>query len=157
MTYDVTLTELPSIRVARKRTRVRATDLATVIGQGFDELLAYAARSGGSLTGPPQAAYLGDFTADGEVDVELYLPTDIRATGGSDINVVELPGGTVAQAFHHGRYEDLGTAYNAVSQWIRTKGLQHAGPTREIYLTGPDAVADPAQYLTEIVVPVRQR
>lgn len=154
MTYQVTLTELAATTAAHKRDRTRATELATTIGRGFEDLYSYTSRHGSIPTGPPQVTYPGEFRSDGEVDVELFLPVDQRTVAQDDIEVVELPGGPVAQTFHHGRYEDIGPAHEALLDWIRAHGRLPAGPPREIYLTGPDAVENPQLYLTEIVIPL---
>jgi effector-binding domain-containing protein len=55
---------------------------------------------------------------------------------------------------HVGPYDALGEAYSAVTRWIGERGLAIAGPFRERYLNAPDEVSSPAEYRTEIQVPV---
>jgi effector-binding domain-containing protein len=38
---------------------------------------------------------------------------------------------------------------------VREHGHEIAGPAREIYLTDPGEISDPADYLTEIQFPIR--
>ncbi|GAB2862132.1 effector-binding domain-containing protein [Lentzea nigeriaca] len=56
---------------------------------------------------------------------------------------------------HPGRHEGLTEAYEVVFAWLHGHGNHQAGPLRERYLAGPDTVSDPADHLTEIVLPVR--
>ena len=40
------------------------------------------------------------------------------------------------------------------TSWIDRKGLRIAGPAREMYVTDPALVTDPANYETELLWPV---
>ncbi len=44
-----------------------------------------------------------------------------------------LPAGRVATVTHRGRYEDLGSAHEAVIAWCETRGLRRAGVRWEVY------------------------
>ena len=61
---------------------------------------------------------------------------------------------TVARTLHVGPYEDLGAAYRALTEWIDRNGLEAAGPVQERYLNGPGDGATPAEYRTEVEIPV---
>ncbi len=61
---------------------------------------------------------------------------------------------TVARTLHVGPYEALGGAYDAVTDWIRGRGFELAGPMRERYLNGPGDNVTPAEYRTEVEIPV---
>jgi hypothetical protein len=61
MAYQVTLTELAGLTVARKHEHVRAAELGAAIGEGFRSLFEYAEHVGAQPAGPPQLAYLGEF------------------------------------------------------------------------------------------------
>lgn len=154
MVYQVTLTELADATAARKHEHTRAADLGETIGEGFRALFDYAEHVGAQPAGPPQLAYLGDFSPEGEIDLDVYLPVAGSAPPADGVEVVALPGGPVAQTFHRGRYEDIGAAYAAIFQWIQETGHQQQGDPREIYLTGPDSNVAPEDYLTEVVVPL---
>jgi len=69
--------------------------------------------------------------------------------------VDEIPGGAVATTVHHGAYDAVGSAYEAVDGWIRDHSLVVDGPPREVYLTDPQETPDPADLVTEIEFPVR--
>ena len=73
------------------------------------------------------------------------------------MRVHELPAATVAATIHHGTYEAIGDAHEAVVRWIETNGYRIAGPDREInlYNTMPSRRDDPS-YITEIQYPVEK-
>jgi effector-binding domain-containing protein len=58
---------------------------------------------------------------------------------------------------HQGSYDSLGRSYQALTDYVRTKGLEVEKPTREVYLKGPGMFlrGNPAKYLTEIQFPLR--
>ena len=65
-----------------------------------------------------------------------------------------LPAMTVAWTLHVGPYEDLTVAYSAITDWIQGIGLEAAGPVQERYLNGPGDDVTPAEYRTEVEIPV---
>lgn len=155
MTYEVTLTELASAVTCHQRVRTTAAEISGTVGRGLEDLYEFAAASSVTPAGPPQLAYPGPL-GDGEFELDLYLPISGTPAARSPIDVVVLPAGPAAQAFHRGRYDDIPAAYEAVFAWIHEHGLHRAGPPRELYLTGPDTATSADDYLTEVVVPLRQ-
>jgi effector-binding domain-containing protein len=155
MTYEVTLTELASSVTCHQRVRTTPAGISDAVGRGLEELYEFAADSSVAPAGPPQLAYPGPLT-DGEFELDLYLPISGTPSPRGPIDVVVLPEGPVAQAFHHGSYDSIPAAYEAVFAWIHEHGHHQAGPPRELYLTGPDTAVGPDDYVTEVVVPVRR-
>lgn len=45
----------------------------------------------------------------------------------------------------------MGLAYAEVEQWLKDNGKVASGPVREVYLSEPGAVPDPADWETHIV------
>lgn len=73
------------------------------------------------------------------------------------MRVHELPAATVAATVHHGSYETIGDAHEAVFRWIEANGYQVAGPDREINLYNrPPIRRDDPTYVTEIQYPVEK-
>lgn len=70
--------------------------------------------------------------------------------------LVQRPGREVAHVFHSGAYEHIEDAYNALLTWIHQAGYQVAGHPTEAYLVGPSEMVRPEDYLTEVIIPVRQ-
>jgi len=55
---------------------------------------------------------------------------------------------------HRGHYRDLGRSYRALASFMEQEGFTGSGAPREIYETSPEEVPDPADWLTEIQLPI---
>ena len=73
------------------------------------------------------------------------------------MRVHELPAATVAAAVHHGSYNTIADAHEAVFTWIEANSYRIIGPDREVYLynTPPINLDDPS-YVTDIQYPVEK-
>jgi DNA-binding transcriptional MerR regulator len=73
------------------------------------------------------------------------------------MHVHELPAATMAATVHHGPYNTIADAHEAVLTWIDANSYQIAGPDREINLYNkmPIRLDDPS-YVTEIQYPVEK-
>ncbi len=155
MTYDVRTKEVPPQQIISIRTRTRLADLGAEAGRAYGELFAHLGRAGAAPAGPPFALYHGAPGEDEQVDVELGVPVSRPMSGAGRISGRELSGGPTAYTLHCGRYDAVGPVYAALQRWIQEHGHECADAPREIYLVGPQQVADPAQLRTEIQWPIR--
>jgi DNA-binding transcriptional MerR regulator/predicted transcriptional regulator YdeE len=73
------------------------------------------------------------------------------------MHIHELPAGTFAATLHHGPYNTIDQAHEAVFTWIEANEYRIVGPDREVYLynTMPIRRDDPS-YVTEIQYPVEK-
>ena len=73
------------------------------------------------------------------------------------VQVLELPTATMASTVHHGTYNAIGEAHEAVISWIEANGYRIAGADRELnlYHRMPIRQDDPT-YVTEIQYPVER-
>jgi AraC family transcriptional regulator len=112
------------------------------------------------VVGPPFARF-HDYS-ERRVEIELGAPIAAvpdglpEASGLPDgrIGVSALPGGEVAATIHEGPYETIAATHERIRAWIAGNGLVAAPGPWEVYITDPDEVADPADYLTEVVWPL---
>ena len=72
------------------------------------------------------------------------------------IAVRELLQTRAVQHVHHGPFEGLPDAYRALEPAIREHGLEPRELAREHFVGHPNNTADPADYETRIVWPVRR-
>lgn len=73
------------------------------------------------------------------------------------MKVQELPACTVASAIHHGTYNTINNAHEAIVTWIETNNYRISGPDREIYVYNkPPIRLDDPTYITEIQYPVEK-
>ena len=78
----------------------------------------------------------------------LAEPTD-------DIMVGSLHGGHVASTIHKGPYDTLNLGHEAIQLWMAEHGEEAAGAPWEVYITDPGEVPDSAEWLTEIIHPLK--
>ena len=140
-------------KAAVVRIEVPAARLGEAIGLAIGEVTSAIAANSLFPIGGPFTHYLS-WDADMVVaEVGFPVTGDIIPRG----RVVpgELPGGTLATTFHLGTYDTIGESYGRLEAWIRGRGKQPADTMWEVYLRGPGAEADPAQWRTEIYWPYR--
>jgi effector-binding domain-containing protein len=73
--------------------------------------------------------------------------------GRGDIRPGEFPGGRFAACLYTGPYSKIGTAYEALSQWMKAQGHVPGGAAFEIYLKDPATTA-PKDLQTMILFPL---
>jgi effector-binding domain-containing protein len=59
------------------------------------------------------------------------------------------------QIRHVGPYDQLGPTYAAIGRWIEEHHRARADAVREVYLTSPQEVPDPAAWVTLVVQPLQ--
>jgi effector-binding domain-containing protein len=151
-TYAIERVEVPSQAVVSIRDRVAPAKLPDLIGSAFADLYSRLALLGVHANGEPFLIY--HRVSDTSIDAEVCVPVGEPVSASGRVVSRTLPACSVAMTLHVGPYDALGAAYSAVTSWIGERGLAIAGPFRERYLNAPDEVSSPAEYRTEIQVPV---
>lgn len=108
------------------------------------------------ICGKPFLLHYDDEFKEDDAEFEACMPVR-NAKGAPDISVRELAGGRCVCLLHKGPYEQLGHSYAKILGYIKPKGYRIFMPTRELYLKGPGMIfkGDPANYLTEIQMPIQ--
>lgn len=152
-----TLEAQPTIAV---RIDTTIDQLSTVFDTELRRVSARMEEVGAVMVGPPFARYHA-FAPD-RVDVELGAPiaavppglAPIAETPDGVVGASSLPAGEVAATTHVGSYEALSATYDALAAWIAEQGRVAGTGPWEVYLTDPQRVPDPADWLTEVVWPL---
>lgn len=152
MDYQVGTGEFAPQSIISIRDRHRLSELPAFLGWAFGDLYSHLKVLGVESAGMPFVIYhaVGVAGVDAEVCVPVAQPVSASGRG----QTRDLPAMTVAQTLHVGPYEELTAAYEAIKDWIAKHGYEAAGPFQERYLNGPDDVTSPADYRTEIEVPI---
>lgn len=80
-----------------------------------------------------------------------------RVPDNGRMHVHELPAATMAVTIHHGSYETIGEAHEAVITWIEANGYRVVGEDREINLYNKMPIRrDDPSYVTEIQYPIEK-
>jgi len=152
MDYVIATRELAPQSICSIRDRHAASDLPGFLSGAFGELFGRLELLGVPPAGHPFVIYHAFGPVD--IDAEVCVPTAAAVSATGRIQSRELPAMTVARTLHVGPYEELGAAYRALTEWINHHGLESAGPVQERYLNGPGDRVTPAEYRTEIEIPI---
>jgi AraC family transcriptional regulator len=157
--HEVTIMDVPPQLVFGMRRKGKYEQIAVMIA----ELVHYISQAGVDLCGPPiylwhektvEAAYRADEA--GNADIEVAWPVRGTAPGTPEIRQYTLPGGKMARILHQGPYQECGSTYQYLFDWLDRNRLVIIGPIREMYLNDPVTVP-PEGILTEILAPVSSR
>lgn len=158
MSYVIATQEHAQQPIVSIRDRRPRMDLPEFIGKSFSDLFGRLGLLGVDPAGPPFVIYheFGPDEIDAEVCVPIAQPVSVTtsAAAATKLHARVLPAATVAGTLHVGPYEELGNAYTALTDWIHGNGLEAAGPLLERYLNGPGDVVTPADYRTEVELPI---
>jgi effector-binding domain-containing protein len=92
---------------------------------------------------------------DIDAEVGIYLRSAVPAH--EPLHIYQLPQATVTSVVHHGAFNRIGEAYEALLRWIETSGYRPTGPAREIFLHLSQPVSrDDESNITEIQVPIER-
>lgn len=122
------------------------------IGTLYAEIAAYLGSQAAPAAGPSLAIWHDEEYREANIDAEAAVPIDRPLAGNRRVRIRELPAGaTLACTVHHGSYDTLGRAYNALLGWITGSGYRMAGPIYEIYLHANQPIRqDDPTSITEI-------
>ena len=151
---DIVLKSIPPQSVIAVRDNIPTYG---AINQLFGEAFAYLGQHQLQPVGPPIGLYHDQDFRDVNPDVEVAVPVAKQAPEGERVKPRQLLAvEEMACLVHKGGYDTIGGSYGQVMGWIEENGYQLAGPTREVYLQGPESGEDTSQYVTEIQVPVKR-
>ena len=152
MSYDIQVKDVPPQTALLVARTVSMATIAEEMGAAFAAIMAHVSCGGGQIVGPPFCTY-PDMAGGETFRVEVCMPVAPGAKPGPGVEVVTVPGASVAWTLHKGPYSAVGAAYGAISAWVAANGRQSGGPPREIYLNDPAQVA-PEELLTEVDWPL---
>jgi DNA-binding transcriptional MerR regulator len=125
------------------------------IGALFGKL--YGALGPLATQGVAAAVFHDQEFTEQEVDVEVGICLDHRVSVSEPLSVRELPGAIAASIVHHGAFNRISEAYQALLHWIDANGYRQAGPSRELFLhVSLPASRDDESNVTEIQVPIEK-
>jgi effector-binding domain-containing protein len=150
---EVVVKNVPAQSVASVRDTLSIQEL----GQLFGEVFGHLGQHQVNPIGPPVGIYYNEEFNEKEVDAEIAVPVAGPVSEGGRVKSRELPAvEQMACIIHEGGYDTIGGSYGQLMRWIESNDYRIAGPTREVYLQGPESGDDTASYVTEIQLPVEK-
>ena len=153
MTYQCEIQELPARPTLSIRTRSHLEGLPEVIRKSFAAIGQAIGQKGEFPAGPPFTAYYNMDMQD--LDVELGFPVSHSLPGVGDIQAGEIQAGKFAVCIHIGPYNEIESAYRALSAWVEEQGYKASGVAYEFYLNDP-AEIPPEALQTQIAFPLEE-
>ena len=135
---------------AVRRATLDLDQLADWFPRAFGEVATYLHRHGIAPYGYPFARY--HRVGEQRFEVEAGFPVAVPIDGDGTIEPSMLPGGQMLAVWHVGPYETVGTAYQAIDDWLRDESATRTGDPWEIYHDPP--TGDPLHWRTEIIQPI---
>ena len=124
-------------------------------GHLWGELMGHLTANNYKAGGPCFTLYHDECYKEKDVDAEVCEPIAAAVPEAGRVKVRVVPGAAqMACLIHKGPYTGLSAAYGIIMKWIEEHGYHIVGPDREVYLVAMDKAKDPADYVTEIQVPV---
>jgi effector-binding domain-containing protein len=152
MTYQCELKQQPAQPALTVRMHAAVQDLPQALGKAYSAIMQYLGELGEQPTGMPFAAY---YNMDMQnLDIEAGFPVARKIAGKGEIQASEFPGGKLASAIHIGPYEQMMSAYETLTQWIKANGYEATGVAYELYYSEPGT--PPQEIKTEIVFPLKE-
>ena len=156
-TYDVVLKKVAPLQVAQIHGVAPSMEvIGPTLDRLFDQVVGYINQQGATCTGPAITLYYDSEFSERNVSVGACMPFAGLLNDGEQVKVDELPAvATMASAIHHGSFNTMNQAYNAILKWIETNGYHISGPNRELNLEY-ERGGDQSKFVTEIQFPVEK-
>ena len=132
---------------------VPRNEMMKVFGPAVGEVMKALAAQGTEPAGPVFAHHLR-MTAE-MFDFEVGVAVAKAVTASGRVKPGVLPAARVARTVYSGGYEGLPGAWGEFTAWMKAQGLTQAEDLWEVYSTGPQASANPADWRTELNRPLK--
>ena len=153
MKLEFRTTRLEAQPIVGIRATVAMSEIGQAMGPLFGEVHGHIQQGGGKPAGMPLAIY---HSPPGDtVELECAMPVDSAMAGAGRVRAGELPAGTAVTVTHVGPYDDLPQTWGALTEWVKSQGLEAGGAPWEVYVTAPGAEPDQSKWRTDIFFPVR--
>lgn len=131
---------------------VPRAEIRNVMGPSLNEVKAAIAAQGIAAAGPWFTHHLR--MVPDIFDFEICIPVATPFATASRVEAGQWPATTVARTIFHGSYEGLGAAWGEFDAWIAARGYTPRPDLLERYVVGPEIVADPSGWRTELNRPL---
>ena len=157
MKYDVVLKELPAVKVLSLREVLPGYDQE---GMLWERMGGFMAKHGVAC---PETEYAGysiyhdDDHKEADVDVEIAVPVDVLGKDEGGLVYKELDALPLAATLRFaGPYDGYANAIASLAAWIEQNGYTMAGLVRGASIRTAADQSNPANFLTELQIPVKK-
>jgi effector-binding domain-containing protein len=148
MSDVVTEKEVPALHTAAIRLATSPQTIGDDLGRAYGDLSTYLSERGLVPLDAPICYYVAWEPENWVIEACLAIGEVIDELG--EIHRLLIPGGPAVTTMHLGPYQELGRAHEALAAWCKEHGREMTA-CYERFITDPAAVADPADYPTEVI------
>ncbi|MCC1484494.1 SRPBCC family protein [Winogradskyella immobilis] len=141
-----------------KTTSANNSNISSTMGQQFGQIIAYTIKNNITPNGMPFTIYENMDLEDGNVIMSQAIPVASKITITDDSNIISgfIPKIKVLKATLKGNYTYLSEAWAQVMKYIADNNIEQTDVKPfEIYITDPDNYPNPADWITEIYIPIK--
>ena len=149
-----TINKEAEIAVAVKYEAVNFTNMAAVMGEGYQKLMTYVAQCGKQITGAPYCKYTNGSADFMKFDIELGILVSEPLPQKDDIYMAKTCEGKAVTAMHKGAYKDIEKTYAPMMQYLSENNLESTGVYYDYYISDP-ADTPESELLTKVVFPIK--
>ncbi len=154
MVYEVELKELKAQKVLSLRETIVAYDRE---GELWEKLGMYIAKNHIACDAGGYSIYHDEDYKDSDVDVEVAIPVPALNESRDGFVYRELPAIPLAATIRFtGPYEGYTAAMEKLAAWTEKQGYAFDGLIRGLAVASPMSVNSPADFVTELQVPVKK-
>ena len=153
-TMNVTRKQIPAQQVLTLRKVIERYEAQ---GELWTSLHAYMEANHAHDAGACFTVDYNDGYKERDVDLMVCQVIDHKLPDQGDIRFITLPGGEFASMIHKGSYEGLHQAYQTLLRWIEEQNLVIVGPDREIYHENMGTTQNPEEFVTELLIPIKEK
>lgn len=152
-TDEPSIVEVPARLAAAVHVTIPRNQIQSVMGPALMEVLGAVKEQG---LNPSGAWFTHHHRVSPDVfdfDVCVPVPAAIQPVG--RVETRDLPAIRAARTVYRGPYEGLGGAWGSFMQWIDSNGHAGADDFYECYAAGPETGAEPSEWRTEFLRPLK--
>jgi effector-binding domain-containing protein len=132
-------------------TAITTSNIKDVWGKGYEEIMLFIHQNG--LEPKKFLAWYKTYQQPWLMDVAAEV-NEIPQELSGRIHSKVIPGGEVVIAHMWGPYNQVGKAYSAIEQWLKTNNRKAKSAPFEVYVNDPNTVKSPAEIQTDIYQPI---
>ncbi len=133
------------------RTQVPMSELPAFFERAFPAIMGHITAAGQHPAGPPFALYRNQDMDN--FDIEAAFPVAEPMAVEGELQAIVVPGGKVCTTILTGPYDGLPQAWEALTNYATSEGLESHTWGYEIYLNDPGSVP-PEEIQTQLVLPL---
>ncbi|MCB4809436.1 GyrI-like domain-containing protein [Tamlana sp. 62-3] len=141
-----------------KTTSATKENISKIIGKQFGEIMSYMAQNNIVASGMPFTIYNDMNPENGGIIMSNAIPVlnKVTPTGDGQILCGYIPKTKVVKTTLKGNYTNLPKAWEQTMQYLAKNNLEQAAiPPFEIYTNDPGDFPNPANWITEIYIPIK--